>query len=676
LAARPSRLQEITIFLAGVARVLAASSTPFASASPMNSRSALIRSCITFCVSLALWMLASSGGAAIGAELRSEGKPHARPQVGDPVARFEFQDTWFLRRSLDDFKAKNFPTPRRAFVLVFTNTTCPLVQRYWPRLKELEAAYRDQGVQFLAVNAGAGDSIVDVAAQAVEFGVPFPLVKDIDGQCVAACGVERTPEVVVIDAARKLRYRGRIDSQIRLGGTSAGATEHDLQNAIEDVLADRPIRVAETPVDGCRITPTPERRADEGVTYHNEIAPLMATHCGECHRPDTAAPFSLLTYDDVASNGEMIAEVVADCRMPPWYAASEHGEFSNCRAMPAEDREAIIGWVRNGMPPGEAKAGVTAAVVEIDQPTESSDGTGDTWANREWSIGEPDLVLTALAEFDVPAEGYVDYRYAVLPKLFTQDMWFAAAEVLPDNPRVVHHCNLGLIPIGGDGRNAKLVTGYVPGGGPMELGAGVAGKIPAGSMLGLQVHLTTTGKPEKCRIRVGFRFPRERVAKELRYVELASHGFKIPPHAPFHRLDASRTVDHDVTAYGMFAHMHVRGKDVTFRTHSPGSEPQTLLMIPNYSFDWQLPYYLPKGAKKYPAGTRFEAVAHFDNSAFNPYNPDPSAEVREGQQTFEEMMYGYVFYTVDDEDLQLAVDAKSGVAMKDDSQEEKLAPGQ
>ena len=93
-----------------------------------------------------------------------------------------------------------------------------------------------------------------------------------------------------------------------------------------------------------------------------------------------------------------------------------------------------------------------------------------------------------------------------------------------------------------------------------------------------------------------------------------------------------------------------------------------MLMIPNYSFDWQLPYYLPRGAKKYPAGTRFEAVAHFDNSAFNPYNPDPTAEVREGQQTFEEMMYGYVFFTNDDEELNLAVDPKTGVAMATDSQ--------
>lgn len=633
----------------------------------MNDRLALLSRVAHVALICALQLLGFMpiGPSAIGADLRATGQ--TRPHVGDKIERFEFQDTWFLPRSLDDFGAKTFPTPRRAFVLVFTNTTCPLVQRYWPRLKELEAAYRDQGVQFLAVNVGVDDSILDMAAQGVEFDVPFPLVKDIGGQVVAACGVSRTPEVAVIDAEGRLRYRGRIDNQIRLGGTKAGAVRHELRDAIEDLLADRPIAVAETPVDGCRITAAPQPKSDAALTYYEHIAPLMAKHCTDCHQADTAAPFGLQTYDEVAGNAEMIAEVVADRRMPPWYAASQHGAFANSREMPAEDREAIIAWVRGGALPG--KTGHKATAVATSIAADEGDGaakpaSGDTFANRKWSIGEPDLVLTALAEFDVPAEGYVDYRYAVLPKLFAQDMWFEAAEVLPDNPRVVHHCNLGLIPIGGNGRNAKLVTGYVPGGGPMELGQGVAGKIPAGSMLGLQVHLTTTGKPEKCRIRVGFRFPRDRVAKELRYVELASHRFKIPPHAPHHQLSASRTVSHDVTAYGMFAHMHVRGKDVTFRAHAPESAPEVMLMIPNYSFDWQLPYYLPRGAKKYPAGTRFEAVAHFDNSAFNPYNPDPAAEVREGQQTFQEMMYGYVFYTNDDEDLNLAVDAKTGVAVR------------
>src|SRR5207249_3487972 len=120
---------------------------------------------------------------------------------------------------------------KNAFVLCFTNTTCPLVQRYLPVLQALEKEYRDKGVQFVAVNCGAEDSIVAMAAQAVEFNVAFPFVKDFDAQCVSALGVTRTPEVVVLDDDRRLRYRGRIDDQYRLGGTRPTATRNDLREA-------------------------------------------------------------------------------------------------------------------------------------------------------------------------------------------------------------------------------------------------------------------------------------------------------------------------------------------------------------------------------------------------------------------------------------------------------------
>ena len=146
----------------------------------------------------------------------------AQPQIGDKIGQVTFTDIRFLPRSLNDLASKQDPVQKRAFVLVFTNTTCPLVQRYFPRLKELDDEFRDQGIQFVAVNVGPNDSVFDMATQAVEFDVPFPFVKDIDGNCVAACGVERTPEVVVIDADHRLRYRGRIDNSYRLGGTSPG----------------------------------------------------------------------------------------------------------------------------------------------------------------------------------------------------------------------------------------------------------------------------------------------------------------------------------------------------------------------------------------------------------------------------------------------------------------------
>jgi mono/diheme cytochrome c family protein/thiol-disulfide isomerase/thioredoxin len=591
----------------------------------------------------------------------SRSEARAKPAIGDKVASMTFKDIRFLQRSLSDFVQQKDPVQKRAFVLVFTNTSCPLVQKYLPRLKELDKKYRDKGVQFVAVNVGADDSILDLATQMVKADADFPFVKDIGGSCVAACGVERTPECVLIDADYKLRYRGRIDDQYRVSGTAPSVTKNELQNAIEALLAGRDIAVTETPVDGCRITPPTAAKPSDKYNYAEHVATLVKKNCQECHQPGTAAPFSLLNYDDVAKNAEMIVETVAEGRMPPWYASPEFGKFMNDRTMPKADREVLIDWVRSGMKRGNIEQVASTSTEKLEKSNEKKN---DTWAGRTWQMGEPDVVYEVTpGTYEVPAEGYVDYKYAILLHPFVQDTWIQGAEILPDNPRVVHHCNLGFSSIANI-RNAKLITGYVPGGGPMELDNGVAARIPAGSAVGLQIHLTTTGQPETVRLRVGFKYPREKIQQELRHLDIHDKRFAIKPFAPAHVVKASRSVDKDVTLYGFFAHMHNRGRDITWLARLPTGGVQTLLMIPNYSFDWQLPYYAPTGQVKLPAGTKIDAVAHFDNTTFNPYNPDASKTVRFGQQTYEEMMYGYVFYTEDGERLNMEVDPKTGLAVK------------
>ena len=213
----------------------------------------------------------------------------------------------------------------------------------------------------------------------------------------------------------------------------------------------------------------------------------------------------------------------------------------------------------------------------------------------------------------------------------------------------------------GEGFKASnFITGYVPGVGAMDLEEGVAFRIPKGSMMVLQIHYVTTGKEEKNRVSVGFRLARGVVHKQLRHFQLVDKKLAIPPGDSFYRSSASRTLDRDVVGVGLFAHMHLRGRDMTFTATSPDGKDETLLMIPNYSFDWQLEYKWPKDTVKFPKGTRIDCVAHFDNSTFNPYNPDPKATVREGQQTYNEMMNGFFFFTNDGEDLNLKMDGATG----------------
>jgi len=565
-------------------------------------------------------------------------------RIGQNVGKLAFKDIRFLPRSLADISGK------KAFVIVCTNTTCPLVQRYLPKLKRLDEKYRDRGVQFLSLNVGPGDSIREMAAHALQFDLPFPSVKDINGESVAALGVKRTPEVAVLSADHVLRYRGRIDDQYRLGGAVANATHDDVVNAIDAVLAGKEVPVAETTVDGCAITHTNAVVRTSTPTYNKEVVPLLRKHCVACHQPGTEAPFSLLSFDDAKKQGQALAEVVGDEAMPPWYASSAHDDFLNHRGMSADERDTLIAWVHGGMPRGDGPLDTTPV------PLRKVEKGG-------WLIGKPDLVVRTKVH-SVPSEGFVAYRYEPLPYVFAHETWIDKIQILPDNPKVVHHCNLILIPAFGDKvKNAKFVTGKVPGGIPTELTEGTALRIPKAYIPLLQIHFTTTGHAEKCSIAVGFRYARGKIDKELHLERISNHQFAIAPGDPHYKIAESWKAEHDITGVGLFTHMHVRGKDMTYLAHYPDGKTETLLVVPNYSFDWQIGYAWPTGARTFPKGTTFEVVAHYDNSPFNPYNPDPKKTVKEGDQTTEEMMYGFLFYTLSDEHLNLEVDPKTGAAI-------------
>ncbi len=561
------------------------------------------------------------------------------PLLGSKVGNLAFRDTRYLNRSLDDFKN------RRAFVLVFVDTDCPLVKRYLPELKRLEAEYCKSGVQFLAVNVDWDDTIINLAALAIEHDVPFPFVKDAEGKSLDALGVDYTPQVVVLDAERKIRYRGRIDDQYRPGGSLHAPTRRDLKLALDELLAGKEVSTPETTIDGCKITRPAVAKDDKPVTYAEHVGPLLLKNCAVCHQPNESAPFSLITYEQAKARARSIAEVTSDGKMPPWYAAEGHGKFVNERRLSPAERDMIRRWVRAGMPKGDEAAMARLPKVEK--------------RSADWRIGKPDKVLSTTT-FDLQAEGDIDYQYAMLPDLILGETWLRDIEIMPDNPRVVHHSNLFYVAAGKKIDAGNFITGFTPGGQPMSLTDGVAVRIPAGSVLVLQIHFVSTGKPEKCKLRVGMNYASGLIKRALLFHLFDGGRFSIPAGDPAVALKRTFTLDCNAVAVGMFTHMHLRGKAMTYTAEPPGGKSETLLMIPNYHFDWQMPYVLEPGAKKFPKGTKLECVAVFDNSDFNPYNPDPKAIVRPGPQTYHEMMNGFFFYVNADEDLKLDVDPKTG----------------
>jgi len=334
--------------------------------------------------------------------------------------------------------------------------------------------------------------------------------------------------------------------------------------------------------------------------------------------------------------------------MPPWHASDAHGSFRNRLGLTSDERALLLDWLGSGLAKGDPK--------HAPPPR--------TFPSGPWRIcdagTEPDLVLKPKTPTRVPAEGLVPYQYVAYPFVFREDTWVEALEILPENPRVLHHANVAWFEPGKGFSQDGFITGFVPGGDAMVLDSGTAMRIPKGSVLGIEAHYVTTGKPETDRVRIGLRFPRVPVTRRAEVLVVGNTRFSIPAGAHAHRVAQKRAVAGDSTVIGYFAHMHLRGRDMTFVARRPGAEPETLLMVPDYDFDWQQSYRCHDGQVKLPAGTEVEVYAHFDNSTFNPFNPDPGAVVKFGRQTFEEMMYGFVFVTRDGEGLALSVDPKTG----------------
>jgi hypothetical protein len=381
--------------------------------------------------------------------------------------------------------------------------------------------------------------------------------------------------------------------------------------------------------------------ADATPTYSRDVAPIIQRNCQGCHRTGEAAPMPLTSYKDTRPFAAAIKEAVSLKKMPPWFADPHYGQFANDRSLSQHDVETLAAWVKAGAPEGDAK--------ETPRSPEYLDG---------WNIPKPDVVLEMPAAFSVPATGTIDYQYVLVPGKFEKDTWVQMAEVRPGNRAVLHHVIAYIRPAGSkwlpgikagvpfvpDGEGAKghreFLVGYAPGMPPAVLSDGRAKLIPAGSDIIFEMHYTTNGKAGTDQTKIGLTFPKGEVRERVMTLAAANDEFEIPARAGSHRVDADFEFGTDAKIISLMPHMHLRGKDFVFEATYPTGEKQTLLNVPHYSFSWQLVYY-PAADLVMPKGTKIHCVAHFDNSANNPFNPDPSKLIKFGEQSWDEMMIGF-----------------------------------
>ena len=331
----------------------------------------------------------------------------------------------------------------------------------------------------------------------------------------------------------------------------------------------------------------------------------------------------------------MIGEVVREQRMPPWHADPKIGHFANDRRLSAEERKTLLGWIDAGCPKGDNK--------DLPAAKKFADG---------WTIGQPDVVFTFKDPITIPAKsvkGVLPYKWVVIETDFAEDKWVQAVEARPGNHSVVHHIIVYVAMPGKktpktvDGIGNGLLVAYAPG----DLGAnftpGLAKKLPKGAVLAFQMHYTPTGSEQVDRSSIGLIFAKEPPKNEVKTRAATQQVFAIPAGAENHKVVSKTVFDKETIVYSMFPHMHLRGKDFQFEVIYPDSRRETVLSVPHYDFGWQSNYILQKPLRL-PAGTRIECIAHFDNSAKNLNNPDPTRLVTWGEQTWQEMMIGFMDY--------------------------------
>jgi hypothetical protein len=191
-----------------------------------------------------------------------------------------------------------------------------------------------------------------------------------------------------------------------------------------------------------------------------------------------------------------------------------------------------------------------------------------------------------------------------------------------------------------------ILTVYAPGAGADTFPEGMAKLIPKGADLVLEIHYTPRGVAVEDRTEVAVTFAPSRPAKRVITLQMDSTSFVIPPGARNHRVTVQGTLPNEALLLGFFPHMHLRGKSFEYTLVPPAGPPETLLRVSDYDFYWQLSYRLAE-PRLLPKGARLQWIATFDNSAANPRNPDPTAEVRYGYQSWQEMMVGFFDIAVD-----------------------------
>jgi len=378
-------------------------------------------------------------------------------------------------------------------------------------------------------------------------------------------------------------------------------------------------------------------------TFTEQVAPIIFQNCAPCHRPGEAAPFPLMTFDQVRKHGRQITEVTGTKFMPPWHAEAGHVEFLNPRGLADEQIATLRRWYEGGMPEGDA-----AKLPKLPVFPEG------------WQFGKPDLIVKMEQPFKLYAEGPDIYRNFVFPLNLPEDKWVRAIEFRPGARSIVHHALFyldttgkareleaadagpGFEEKGQVGREFTPVGGWAIGANVRALPEDLAYRYPKGADLVVQTHFHPTGKAEEELSTVGIFFADKPPLRSFVGVQLPPafgqiSGIDIPAGVSNYLVKDAFILPVEVDAFSISPHAHYLAKTMTMKAVLPEGREQIFLRIPDWDFAWQEQYSF-KERVRLPKGTRLETELVYDNSATNPHNPiSPPVRVKWGPASTDEM---------------------------------------
>jgi hypothetical protein len=401
------------------------------------------------------------------------------------------------------------------------------------------------------------------------------------------------------------------------------------------------------------------------VTFTKDVAPILQARCQVCHRPDTFAPMSLLTYEEARPWAKSIKQKVVAREMPPWYIDKHVGihNFKNDVSLTDQEIATLVKWADSGAPKGNP----------ADMPAPRKFDDSDQWHIR------PDLVVQLPKDIVVPAQAADRWIDVVADTGLTEDRYIKGVEIKPIKGfRAVHHASTSMKldddpddSSDGNDVQGKFLNEYALGKNADVFPEGAGRLIKAGTKINFNLHLHPIGQETPINVALALQlYPKGYTPKYAETTEKVGDpkDLDIPPNADNVRFDGYNTLTKPARLLSFQPHLHNRGKASCMEAIYPGGHKvETLSCVSKYQFAWHLVYlYEEDDQPLLPAGTILHLISWYDNSPGNKFNPDPDNLITYGQRTIDEMGGAWVsyYYLSDEEFKQLSEARKTKLTAK------------